>query len=255
MAPSKPTSAPSLRASNMSYSPPLNKGPVNRGTDNMFQNTGDGSGNINNIERVDFIFSGFDVLTPQNQAHLNGVGFTVLERGGNDSIYVSAILGVNGTEVTKLSQPAFVAAGDWGDGVWDSSRETLVVRDTAVEGQFRPSTVTGTQQMYGLFFSLADLNVTTSDTVYGYALMSGDTNVNTITGTDYSALLDWTDTDMFPQDTGAGPGGLDLVSGGSAFIENELDTTGLFGVIPEPASSGLLAALGALMLVASRRRR
>ncbi|MCC5841269.1 MAG: hypothetical protein JJT96_14220 [Opitutales bacterium] len=230
---------------------------INRGTDNMFENTGNNSGNNNNIERADFIFSGNDALTPQNQAHLDGVGFTILERGGNDPIYVSAILGINGSQVTNLSQPVLVAAGDWGNtDLWPTGdNRTLVLRDTAVAGEYRPSDVTpDSQRLVGLYFSLETLGVSVGDTVYGYAIMAGDTNM-TIAGADLDRLLDWNDAEIFPTNTTSANGGLDLVSGGSAFIQDGLDTDGLFVAIPEPSVFGLVAALGAFGYVFVRRRR
>jgi hypothetical protein len=228
---------------------------INRGTDNMFENQGNQQGNNNNIERADFIFSGTDAISPQNQDHLQGVGFAVLERGGNDPIYVSAILGIDGSQVLSLSTPVFVPAGTsgWGSGgLWPSGdNRTLVLRDTAVAGEFRPSDTTpDSQNLFGLFFSLEALGVTVGDTVYGYAIMAGDTVVS-----DLNALLDWTDPNVYPTNTTSTHGGLDLVSGGSAFIRDGLDTDGLFTAIPEPSVFALVAALGAFGLVMVRRRR
>ena len=60
---------------------------VNRGADNVFANAGDGNGNNNNIERIDYIFpDGFPVFNNIAQR-----GFLVMDRGGNDRFKIAAI--------------------------------------------------------------------------------------------------------------------------------------------------------------------
>ncbi len=228
---------------------------INRGTDNIFQNVDNASGNINNVQRVDFIFKDNFFLSPQGEDQLNGVGFAVLERGGNDPIYVSAILGVGpGGSVTELGAPVRVEnqnSGGWaGEGLWGGTRETLVVRDTAVDAEYRPSTTVTPQDLFGMLFTLDSLGVEENQSVFGYSIMPGDTNFD---ANDLEGLIDWLDEDVFQTDSNSSVGGLDLVSGGGAFIEDGLDITGL--VVPEPTTTIPLMMLITLRVVFFRSRR
>ncbi|HYC27791.1 MAG TPA: hypothetical protein VEB42_03230, partial [Chitinophagaceae bacterium] len=57
----------------------LNVNFINQGTDNLFTNTGNGDGNMNNIERVDVIHAnGLATSSPVD------AGFAVLDRGNNN---------------------------------------------------------------------------------------------------------------------------------------------------------------------------
>ena len=59
---------------------------VNRGADNVFANQGDGNGNNNNIERIDYVFNaGFPYYNFTDQR-----GFLVMDRGGNDRFKIAA---------------------------------------------------------------------------------------------------------------------------------------------------------------------
>lgn len=236
----QPTRAPDLEAA-------LAGDVMNRGTDNMFQNLGDGNGNINNIERADFVFSGH-FLQPQNEDHLNSVGFAIVERGGNDSFLIAAITELDEFgDPSAFAEPVSISAG-WGAApLWTS--QTLVLRgDQALDdGSYRPSTTVNDQSAYGLFFTLEDLGAAVGESIYGYSLFAGDTTW----GGDTSNLLDWTNPQFFPTDTPAATGGMDLVSGGSGILRVGLDTTGL--IIPEPGSA-MLAFLGGGLLMWSRRR-
>jgi hypothetical protein len=63
---------------------------VNRGADNVFANQGDGNGNNNNIERIDYIFNaGFPYYNFTDQR-----GFLVMDRGGNDRFKIAVIIAV-----------------------------------------------------------------------------------------------------------------------------------------------------------------
>lgn len=64
---------------------------INRGVDNVFCNTGNVDGNNNNIERIDYIFGdGYPAF-----GNLRKKGFMVMDRGGNDALWIAAILALD----------------------------------------------------------------------------------------------------------------------------------------------------------------
>lgn len=85
---------------------------LNRGVDNIFQHTGDGSGNVNNIQRLDFFFD--DGLTvPPN---VSEDGFIVMERGGNDPIKIALITSLDANGKPASFGPVVSAQpSDWGN--------------------------------------------------------------------------------------------------------------------------------------------
>lgn len=223
---------------------------INRGTDNVFANDGNSSGNNNNIERIDFVFNQ-NRLTPQNQAHLDGVGFTVMERGGNDTFTVAAITAIDGAGTpTQYAAPVTVSESDWGSSLWND-QTTVVNGDEPGLGSHTITAELSSQDAKGIFFTLSDLGISAGDDVLGYSLFAPDTG-NAV-GTDSSLLLDWLNDTYFPTDTDdVNTGGLDLISGGSGIIEQNLDTTDLIVAVPEPTSVLLAVILGLVAMVAGR---
>ena len=200
---------------------------INRGSDNAMCNTGDGAGNNNNVERIDYVVATNAAFMPQTDAQRTGAGFIIMDRGGNDSIGVAAILDVdNQGKPTRYGPVVFLGGPTWG-GVPVWTGPTLVVREDYTNQptyppytnlNYQPSTIVGVQSVYGLFISLSDLNVALGQVVYGYSLVAGDT-YNLVS--DPSQLLNWTNQSYFPTNTAGsagGDGGLDLVAGGFAIF-------------------------------------
>ena len=201
---------------------------INRGTDNVFDNSGDGG---NNIERIDFIFpDGLTVKDPAKQ------GFTVMERGGNDQFKIAAITSLSGGAPSSFG--TLTPSGSWGGTGADVSLQidTDTLKDPTSGPLFDANgqkllpyrnTVTG-QTLRGMFFSLEDLEVSAGDTVYGYSLVSSDEGTACLNNSDDTSC-----------DTSAGSG-LDLVAGGSFF------ETADFGDAPASYGDALHSTSGPL---------
>lgn len=185
---------------------------ANRGLDNAFSNT-PGDVASNNIERIDYIISSGLTLPGAVQG---GVGFLILERGGNDPFKIAAI-----TSLDASGNPAsFAPIKTISNATWGFSGfnfRTAVMRREANETLFRPSHATGSQPIDGVFISLTDLGISAGQTVYGYALFPNDVP----TGSDSNDLVNLVG---FPTDTSgaSGEGGLDLMAGGGVYLTESL---------------------------------
>ena len=188
---------------------------VNRGADNVFANQGDGNGNNNNIERIDYIFNaGFPYYNFTDQR-----GFLVMDRGGNDRFKIAAIIAVDANGLpAAFSRPVTVLESDWGpSGI---TLETTVMRGYTEGAQpLRPSARTSVQSLSGVYLSWDQFGLTTNDMVYGYSLAANDVTTN-------GALwLQVTNPACFPTNTTVESqfGGLDLISGGAMFFDEVLE--------------------------------
>jgi hypothetical protein len=166
---------------------------INLGTDNLFGNTGDGNGNNNNIERVDYkSLTGFTAS--------DTVVFPVFERGnpgGHDSFKIAAILGLTGGVPSSYGPLKTVLSADYADS--GSGFASVVQRNGS------PSADTGISQFLGgvLVRPVTDLGITGGTTIFGYSLFGIDVPDN-------ANLVDF---NSFPTDTPSGTGGgIDLVS-------------------------------------------
>ena len=190
---------------------------VNRGADNVFANQGDGNGNNNNIQRIDYIFpDGFPVF---NNIHTRG--FLIMDRGGNDRFRIAAITGLDTNGLPNaFMDPITVMETDWGES--GITLDTVVMRGyTEDGGELRPSANVTPQPLAGVFVSWETLGLETNDFIYGYSLAAADVTL------DGSLWTEVDDPDLFPQNTSpaATLGGLDLISGGMMFFESQLDVT------------------------------
>lgn len=179
---------------------------LNRGVDNIFQNAGDGNGNVNNVMRLDFIFDD-GILIP---AGADEEGFLVNERGGNDAIKIAAITSLDANGNPASFGPVVSAEHtDWGPAGFDLKTQVLRKPDQASNaGQ---TANLNPQPMTGIVFTFQDLGLMQGDTIYGYALAAGDAP---------ESSSDWLDVSTFPTDTIAPEGGLDLIAGGAYFSSN-----------------------------------
>jgi len=188
---------------------------VNRGSDNVFCNIGNGAGNNNNIQRIDYIFpDGFPVFNNIDQR-----GFLVMDRGGNDQLKMAAITGLDaGGMPSTFGTPVSVLTSDWGNS--GITLNTMVMRGYTEGGDTQhPSANVGVQNLTGVFVDWQSLGLQTNDYIYGYSLAANDVTTN---GAYWTQVAN---TNYFPTNTTSGSayGGLDLISGGMMFFEDELD--------------------------------
>ena len=176
---------------------------LNRGVDNIFQNVGDNNGNVNNVMRLDFIFDG-GISIPSGTSD---TGFIVKERGGNDPIKIAAITSLDANGNPASFGPVVGAeSSEWGDS--QISLRTQVMRRPNASSNLVMTMDLSPQPMAGILFTFEDLGLTPGDVVYGYALAAGDAPSNS---------ADWMDVSLFPTNTDAASGGLDLIAGGAYF--------------------------------------
>ncbi|MDD2239436.1 MAG: SdrD B-like domain-containing protein [Kiritimatiellae bacterium] len=190
---------------------------INHGADNVFSDQGDGNGNNNNIQRIDYLFpDGLPV-----HSHIEQRGFLVMDRGGNDRFKIAAVtaLDANG-KPAGFGPVVSVLETQWGtSGI---TLDTIVMRGYTEDGDVQhPSASLGSQPLSGVFLSWQALGLKTNDLIYGYALAANDATTN-------GAY--WTQTDnpaYFPINTSPSStyGGLDLISGGLMFYDEELNVT------------------------------
>ena len=188
---------------------------VNRGADNVFANAGDGNGNNNNIERIDYIFpDGFPVFNNIDQR-----GFLVMDRGGNDRFKIAAITALNSSgKPAAFKNPVSVLDTQWGDS--GISLDTTVMRGYTEGGDvLHPSAVITPQPLSGVYVTWQDLGLQTNDYIYGYSLAANDVSTNG------AAWTNVTNSTVFPTNTttDSAYGGLDLISGGMMFFEEDLN--------------------------------
>ncbi|MFK8181904.1 MAG: beta strand repeat-containing protein [Phormidesmis sp.] len=183
----------------------------NRGIDNAFSNQA-GDVASNNIERIDFVISGGLTVPSVVQG---GIGFLIMERGGNDPFNIAAITSIDASgNPTSFGNLVRVETSAW--GATGFNIDTSVMRREENESLFRPSHTVGGQNIEGVFLSLTDLGFSSGETIYGYALFPNDINSS-------NDLLNLTD---FPTDTSgqSGEGGLDLVAGGGIYLLDSIQS-------------------------------
>lgn len=177
---------------------------INGGTDNVFANN-EGT-NINNIERIDFLIDSGLIV---KEGYVNDAGFLLLERGGNDSIKIAAIKGID----ANGNPNQFGTLIDLPKSTWGNSGiniKTTVFQNQSDWSAPKLTASLGGQNINGIFVSIGSLGIDAGETIYGYAVFPGDIN----SSNDLVGLSD------FPGNTGAGSngsGGLDLISSGGLF--------------------------------------
>ncbi|MBN8850446.1 MAG: hypothetical protein BGO55_31955 [Sphingobacteriales bacterium 50-39] len=213
----------------------LAAGMLNQGTDNIFTNTGNGDGDQNNVERVDVIFP-----TGLNTASPSQAGFAILDRGNNyqhDPFRIVAItsLDAQGNPSGFGSVKICVAGNGSNNGSWghpttangNKQFACYVMRKDAGD-QYLLASSNVNQEIGGVFYSFADLGITSGQSLYGYALLGPDG----IASPTSAQLLDLSNTSVYPTNTTeAAGGGLDLVAVNTVF------QTGSYVVLALPPAS------------------
>lgn len=182
----------------------------NAGTDNLFANdpSGNSDANVNNIERVDVLFTG-----GYKPGDVSKTGFAVFERGAagqHDPFSVALVLSVDATgKPTSYSKILDVDYKNYGTiNPLDALSYVISRRDVATESRLKYST-SGTQGIGGVYFRFSDFNVPQGTMIYGYSILPDD-----FTGTKPADAVDYANTTFFPRTTSnaTGVGGLDMIS-------------------------------------------
>ncbi|MEM7373634.1 MAG: hypothetical protein AAF587_33735 [Bacteroidota bacterium] len=197
----------------------LNSTTVNRGVDNLFQNTSSSDGN--NVERLDYIYA-----NGLKASNVSKEGFLLLEKGGNDKLRIAAILSLDGSgDPASFGSLVAVPSGAtyWGNS--SLSMQTTSFRDTnaTAVSTLLPYENASSETIHGSFVSLTNLGITNGSTIYGYALFAYDTP----SGTASSNLLDWTNSAYFPTTTDPSNGGSDMIAGGLFMTAQDTDFDGI----------------------------
>lgn len=207
-------------------------GSVNTGTDNLFTNTADSNGNVNNIERLDVIYG--SALTSSSD-----LVFAIFERGTStthDSFKIAAILSTDGTGApTSYGSLFTVSSGTWGTTNLEPAN-VIVQRNLSMDpgGEAEFISAYTSQFLGGISINaVSDLGVAAGTQILGYSLFGGDV-------TNSHNLLD---PSTFPTNTSNTQGGLDVIG---SFQASQ--------AVPEPGSAAL-GAMGLILLALRRNRR
>ncbi len=207
-----PSEAPSIEAAMLSST-------INRGIDNVFNNTEAGPGQQetrNNIKRIDYIIANPGVLVPL--ADQGNVGFLIMERNGNDAFSIAAITAVDGAGLPTAYGPLVqVPTNGWGASATGVSIGTAVTRQDIApppDPAFKASHVVNNltpQTVRGIFFPINSLVQAPANAqpIFGYSLFSANV----------TAANDLVNFLALPTADGQSTsGGLDLIAGGFGLI-------------------------------------
>ena len=200
---------------------------INRGGDNVFANQG--SNNVNNIERVDFIING-GVVVPANE--VDDVGFLLLERGGNDPFRIAPITALDASGApAEYGSLITLSADAWGGTGIDIT--SAVLNDLGGTQQPGLSASPPAQELSGIFISFEALGIEGDEVFFGYSVFPEDV------GTDLIGLSDANLTTS----QASGAGGLDLVAGSAIFRRDTPDfpnnTAPILNLDPTNVTGGL----------------
>jgi hypothetical protein len=144
---------------------------LNKGTDNLFGNQGDGAANNNNIERADWIVqAGMSAANPARS------GFPIFERGADDAHDPFCIAAVTALDASgnpsAYGRIVRVATNQYGNIANSNLSWTILRKEEAETLLYR--TTSGVQKRGGVFISMADLGVAANAEIYGYSLFAHD---------------------------------------------------------------------------------
>lgn len=207
---------------------------INRGSDNILGNLGNGQGNNNNIERIDVVFD-----APRDIKANNGNGITLFERGtptNHGGIKVALILSIDAQgNPTSYSNIYTVTNSAWAPTDVVANKPFGIMNSTAwgggVPAPYKIGAIDAvTQSIGGVFIPFVGtfgLSATSTPTVYGYSIMAGD-----VTATNSSEILDFTNSSIYPTNTDGNDntiGGMDLIAVTMDFEDATLDPVTIGG--------------------------
>ncbi|MEA5532943.1 PEP-CTERM sorting domain-containing protein [Crocosphaera sp. XPORK-15E] len=206
--------------------------------DNVFVNAGYINGIQTDIERVDFVFQNGLKVSP-------GLAIALFDRGpatAHDGFQIAPVLSIDNTgNPTSYGSLGAIAPG-WGQtnlrpggGSTDNLPYTVLTNSS---GEFG-NVLSVNQQIGGLLIPLTDLS--SAPIIYGFSLFAPDVT----DGGNATNLLNWTNSNFFPQDTPNAIGGLDLVAGSGQIA----------AIVPEPSSIFGLSALIVIGMGATLKRK
>ncbi len=186
---------------------------LNAGTDNIFNNSADGNGNNNNIERFDYIIPGGYTIVANSQE-----GFIVMDRGvlnAHDGFCVAGIKTLNSSQNPSSYTSALrLTSSNYGSVNPIAVMSSVVMRKDPSDSKLEVSTTTDASQgIGGVFIRFADLGLPNGTVVYGYSVFAADFP----SGAAASRIVDWEDENYFPTDTEPGAGGLDMLAVSGVF--------------------------------------
>jgi hypothetical protein len=157
------------------------------GYDNIFQNT-IANPHFGNIERIDFIVPAGLHCSNNNDRLQSGV--VVIDRGTGDPFKIAAITAIDATnKPTSFGNLVSVTAANFGVNLLPAAiNYSILINDVKYYSQSRPSTQSS-QNLKGVYISLADLGMAIGQHFYGYAMFGPDV---------LTAAVDWT---TYPNNT------------------------------------------------------
>jgi hypothetical protein len=160
------------------------------GYDNIFQNT-IANPHLGNIERVDFIIP--EGLKCFNNTDRLESGVAVIDRGAGDPFKIAVITGLNASgDPSSFGSLVSVTAASFGANLLPAAiNYGILINDVKYRSESRPSTQ-ASQNLKGVYISLADLGIAIGQQFYGYALFGPDV---------VTPNIDWT---TYPNNTNGG---------------------------------------------------
>ena len=178
----------------------------NSGSDNIFTNQGDGNGNNNDIERVDAIIPG-GLQAPDNSK----IGLALFERGNtgqHDPVKVAAILGVDAfNNPTKYSSIINITTATYGTTDAVAAKNYVIERRDILTSTHLLASTSVSQNFGGIFIKYSDFGIANGVVIYGYSVIPSD-----FTGSTSADIINYTNSTLYPTNTSATYGGIDLVA-------------------------------------------
>jgi hypothetical protein len=214
-----------------------------------------GSAETNNIERIDYTFTGGYTVAGDEQLTF----FNLDPAGAQDNFRVSVITGFGTTTIGGVSTTnvptsyandgVSIVDGLYGPlltlpvvgGTTTSWRLLSYTNGSNLSGTLATNNALNTNGVGGVALSFADLGVSVGTTIYGYSIMGLDVKKTAVdragTGVD---LVDWTNATVYSTTTNSTDGTADFSTAGGRLAKR----------VPEPSTYGLIiiASMTALML-------
>ena len=197
-------SATVLGTYNASLKEQLLEGNILNATFDTFANTTSGAGNVgHNIERIDFVWSdGYTVIGDEVL-----IVFNYDPVGVQDDFRIAVFTGIDGSAdklpTAYASSGVLVTGASYPDKLplpaGGTTTSTTGFRTTPADdlsGTALNRVDAGTSGIGGVAISLATLGISAGQTIFGYSLLSGDTNASSAAN-----LLSFTDNSIYPTST------------------------------------------------------